>query len=83
LALVKRGYGNNGEDKTEGARYKNVYCTYMHGSFLPRNPDMADELIIRALERKYNKTIQLEQINEKFEHNARKYAQTCKRHLTD
>jgi len=39
------GNGNNGEDKTEGARFKNVFGTYMHGSFLPKNPHFADYLL--------------------------------------
>ncbi len=82
LAKVLSGFGNNGVDKTEGARYKNTYCTYMHGSFLPRNPDMADNLILKALERKYGRLIQLEQIEVKYENNARLSAQTCKKSLT-
>lgn len=45
LGIVEIGNGNNGEDKTEGARYKNVFGTYMHGSFLPKNPHFADYLI--------------------------------------
>ena len=32
LGMVLKGYGNNGEDQTEGARYKNVFATYSHGS---------------------------------------------------
>ena len=43
------GNGNNGEDHTEGARYKNVFGTYMHGSFLPKNVHFADYLIELAL----------------------------------
>lgn len=43
------GNGNNGKDKTEGARYKNVFGTYLHGSFLPKNPQFADYLIELAL----------------------------------
>lgn len=82
LATVKSGFGNNGIDKSEGARYRNVYCTYMHGSFLPRNPQMADKLIEKALERKYDTLIQLEQIDVKYEINARINAQTCKNLLT-
>ena len=46
------GNGNNGQDKTEGARYKNVFGTYMHGSFLPKNPKFADYLLELALEEK-------------------------------
>ena len=45
--------GNNGKDETEGARYKNVIGTYMHGSILPKNPKLADWLIERAVTRKY------------------------------
>ena len=43
------GQGNNGVDGTEGARYKNVFGTYLHGSFLPKNPHFADLLIELAL----------------------------------
>ena len=38
---VLKGHGNNGADKTEGARYKNTFCTYCHGPLLPKNPDLA------------------------------------------
>ena len=43
------GNGNNGVDKTEGARYKNVFGTYMHGSFLPKNVHFADYMLELAL----------------------------------
>ena len=49
LGVVTTGYGNNGNDKTEGARYKNVFGTYLHGSFLPKNPGFADYLLELAL----------------------------------
>ena len=52
FAKVIRGGGNNGEDGFEGARYKNVFGTYLHGSLLPKNPYLADKLIRLALERK-------------------------------
>ncbi len=52
MAKVIIGNGNNGNDKTEGARFKNVFGTYMHGSFLPKNPHFADFLIELALEEK-------------------------------
>lgn len=50
LAKVIRGFGNNAEDGYEGAVYKNVFGTYLHGSLLPKNPHLADELIYRSLE---------------------------------
>lgn len=55
LGRVIKGCGNNGADKTEGARYKNTFCTYCHGPVLPKNPDFADMLIKTALERRYDR----------------------------
>lgn len=53
LGTVVRGAGNNGEDNTEGARYRNVIGTYLHGSLLPKNPAIADHLIEQAAIRRY------------------------------
>lgn len=52
LGTVIRGAGNNGKDETEGARYRNVIGTYLHGSILPKNPKIADWLIEQAATRK-------------------------------
>ena len=49
IGMVEIGHGNNGKDKTEGGRYKNVFGTYMHGSFLPKNPQFTDYMIELAL----------------------------------
>ncbi|MFZ1301145.1 MAG: glutamine amidotransferase [Candidatus Microsaccharimonas sp.] len=54
LATVIKGAGNNSSDGQEGARYKNVIGTYLHGSILPKNPLVADFLIRTAVEKKYN-----------------------------
>ncbi|MGX6428227.1 type 1 glutamine amidotransferase [Levilactobacillus yonginensis] len=53
LGNVVSGKGNNGEDGTEGAIYKNVYCSYFHGPILTRNGDIAKHLLVAALKRKY------------------------------
>lgn len=53
LGRVVKGAGNNGQDETEGARYKNVIGTYLHGSLLPKNPAIADFLIEKAVTKKY------------------------------
>ncbi len=50
FAQVIEGHGNNSEDKTEGAHYKNAIGTYFHGPLLSKNPHLADYLIIKALE---------------------------------
>lgn len=52
LGRVLHGGGNNGSDGTEGARYKNVFCSYLHGPLLPKNPALTDLLIILSLQRK-------------------------------
>ena len=64
IGTVIVGNGNNGQDKTEGARYKNVFGTYMHGSFLPKNPKFADYLLELALGEK------LEPLDDSIENNA-------------
>lgn len=53
LGKVRRGNGNNGKDKTEGARVNNVFGTYMHGPFLPNNPQFCDEIIKLAAINRY------------------------------
>lgn len=50
---ILRGGGNNGRDKTEGARSQNVFGTYLHGPFLPNNPIFCDFLIETAARNAY------------------------------
>jgi CobQ-like glutamine amidotransferase family enzyme len=54
---VTKGAGNNGQDDTEGARYKNIIGTYLHGSLLPKNPSIADFLIEKAVTKKYGEFV--------------------------
>jgi CobQ-like glutamine amidotransferase family enzyme len=53
LARVRSGYGNNGHDRSEGARYRQAIGTYLHGALLPKNPHLADAIIRSALARRY------------------------------
>ena len=53
LGKVLKGHGNNSEDHTEGAVYRNAFGTYLHGSLLPKNPHFADHLLALALRRSY------------------------------
>jgi CobQ-like glutamine amidotransferase family enzyme len=62
LGRVVAGYGNNGEDGTEGARYREVYATYMHGPVLPKNPWLTDHLISMALQHRYGDTRTLDSL---------------------
>ncbi len=70
FAKVVKGFGNNGEDGTEGAKYKNWIATYSHGPLLPKNPGLADWLIKTALEVKYRKKIELEPLDDSLENQA-------------
>ena len=72
LGEVLKGSGNNGEDKTEGVHYKNVFGTYSHGPVLPKNPEFADLLLKTALERKYGtaELAPLEDVQERAAHDS-------------
>jgi CobQ-like glutamine amidotransferase family enzyme len=50
----------------------------MHGSFLPKNPAMADWMISTALQRQGHNLQKLPEIDDELAENARKYIQTCK-----
>ena len=69
LGHVQIGFGNNGEDGTEGARYNNVFGTYCHGPILPKNPAFADELLLTAL-RQRNPNFELAPLDDTLELNA-------------
>jgi len=73
LGRVVKGAGNNGQDDTEGARYRNVIGTYMHGSLLPKNPTVADFLIEKAVTKKYGDFIPTV-IDDRFAEAAREVA---------
>jgi len=70
FAKVIKGFGNNGEDGTEGVMYKNAIGTYLHGPLLPKNPLIADYVIAKALEVKYKKEIKLEPLDDSIEKKA-------------
>ncbi|HSA84084.1 MAG TPA: cobalamin biosynthesis protein CobQ, partial [Patescibacteria group bacterium] len=70
FAKVIKGFGNNGEDGTEGVVYKNAIGCYLHGPLLPKNPEIADHLIKTALEVKYKKKITLKQLDDALEKKA-------------
>ncbi len=73
LGTVLAGFGNNGQDKLEGAVYKNAFGCYLHGSLLPKNPHFADYLIAKALEHKSG-NVDLAPLNDDIEWQAHKTA---------
>lgn len=68
---VIRGFGNNGVDKSEGAIYHNALATYSHGPLLPKNPFVADWLIRKALDVKYNQAVTLTPLDDSLARHAR------------
>lgn len=73
LGKVLHGYGNDGKSGYEGMIYRNVVGTYLHGPLLPKNPQFADWLLTRALERKYGKEVELAQLDDREETEANAY----------
>ena len=67
FGTIVHGHGNNDVDGSEGARRYNTFGTYLHGSVLPKNPALADELIRLALRRRYGGGIELEPLDDAAE----------------
>ena len=66
LGQVLAGFGNNGEDGTEGVHHKNLFGCYSHGPMLPKNPAFCDMLLQTALERRYG-AVTLEPLDDRAE----------------
>lgn len=69
MGRIISGHGNNGEDGTEGAHYKNVFGSYAHGPLLPKNPALCDYILLTALKRKYG-SAELEPLDDAAENAA-------------
>jgi hypothetical protein len=67
LGRVVAGSGDNGEDGVGGSVYRNVFGCYLHGSLLPKNPQLSDHLIGLALRRRYGQEAILEPLDDGLE----------------
>lgn len=74
LGRVVKGGGNNGETGEEGAVYKNVFGSYLHGPLLAKNPKFADALIEKAVKRKFGNSEEMLAIDDSFENAASEIA---------
>ena len=63
------GHGNTYKGKYEGYMDAQTIATYMHGPLLPKNPAIADEVILRGLNRRYT-VEQLEPLQDTLENAA-------------
>ncbi len=73
LGRVVVGFGNNGQDRTEGAVCGTVFGTYLHGPVLPKNPRFADYLLRLSLRRRYGE-VTLAPLEDRFEEAAHQVA---------
>lgn len=66
LGQVLDGYGNNSGEGIEGAVQQRVIGTYLHGPLLPKNPKLADLILIWSLEHKTSQSFTLESLDDSF-----------------
>ena len=67
LGKVLYGRGNTGDGGYEGVVYKNVIGSYLHGPLLPKNPEVSDWLLERALRRRYGEDVELKELSDEAE----------------
>jgi lipid II isoglutaminyl synthase (glutamine-hydrolysing) len=79
LGKVIAGEGNNGEDKTEGVVFHHAVGSYLHGSLLPKNPWLADWLLVKAFERRFGNYRLAELVDEEEAEAAKKAAEIARR----
>jgi CobQ-like glutamine amidotransferase family enzyme len=74
MGRVRIGRGNNGQDGTEGARYRNAVGCYLHGALLPKNPYLADWLLQAGLNRRHESGVTLTTLGDEVERAAHQSA---------
>ena len=73
LGRTVKGYGNDPRSHREGAMRGAAIGTYLHGPILPKNPQLADHLLLAAIKRKYSVN-ELEPLDDLLERAAAKVA---------
>ena len=66
LGKVIKGHGNSYKSQYEGIYDNNCIGTYLHGPLLPKNPQLCDFIIYKALSKRYNNFI-LEPLDDTLE----------------
>jgi len=70
LGRVVAGFGNDGTSGFEGCRIGTAIGTYLHGPLLPRNPWLADWLLVRALAHRLGEAPELAELPDGLEQEA-------------
>ena len=73
LGDVIHGGGNDGVSGAEGVVYKNVIATYLHGPLLPKNPQLCDYLLLKAVQRRTPEVSELLKLDDALEDTANNY----------
>jgi hypothetical protein len=73
LGKVVYGNGNADNAGAEGVSYKNVIATYLHGPLLPKNPQLCDMILTKALKRRYPEFEELSPLGDELENIANGY----------
>ncbi len=76
LGKVIKGRGNDGTSGFEGAIYKNVTGTHLHGPLFPKNPKLCDRILLNCLKHKYQDFQELTPIDDGLEELANQYIAT-------
>lgn len=71
--IDKIGCGNSDTSGADGARLRNVVATYLHGPVLAKNPQVADWLIARAIERRTGSSCKLSMLDDTVENTANQF----------
>jgi lipid II isoglutaminyl synthase (glutamine-hydrolysing) len=72
LGKVLKGFGNTYDSGYEGCVYKNAVGTYLHGSCLPKNPELTDWFIKNAIQNR-KITINFGKINDTLSIKVKEY----------
>ncbi len=67
IAKVITGYGNNGQDNTEGVIHQRAIGSYLHGPILAKSPKLADWLLSHALHHSFGEKIELSPLDDRLE----------------
>jgi CobQ-like glutamine amidotransferase family enzyme len=73
LGITSKGQGNTTNSQQEGAITNEVIGTYLHGPVLPKNPSLADHLLLAALQLRYG-VLELQPLQDTLEQDAAKVA---------